>query len=88
MKEHQYYWEQDGFVWNREELTRFFLPENTHTRACWSDEMDEAVAKALLGAEKRTSTSAHCSIKHRRKTRNNIWKISDVNLRESITGIQ
>ena len=60
MKEHQYYWEQDGFVWNREELTRFFLPENTNTRACWSDEMDEAVAKALLGAEK---TDKHlCSL--------------------------
>ena len=60
MKEHQYYWEQDGFVWNREELTRFFLPENTNTRACWLDEMDEAVAKALLGAEK---TDKHlCSL--------------------------
>jgi hypothetical protein len=60
MEEHQYDWEQNGFVRDREELTQFFLPENTHTRACWSDEMDEAVAKALLGAEK---TDKHlCSL--------------------------
>jgi len=51
MTEHKYFWEQDGFVWNREELTRLFLPENTDTRALWSDQLALHTAQTLLGSD-------------------------------------
>jgi len=52
INENKYYWEEDGFVWNREELSRLFLPENTDTRACWSDQLTEETTAALLGSKK------------------------------------
>jgi hypothetical protein len=52
MKKQRFFWEQDGFTWNREELTRLFLPENTDTRAFWSDQTAAETASALLGMKK------------------------------------
>lgn len=52
MKKQRFFWEQDGFTWNREELTRLFLPENTDTRAFWSDQTAVETASALLGMKK------------------------------------
>jgi len=52
MTEHKYFWERDGFVWNREELTRLFLPENTDTRSHWTDQTAMETAEVLLGTKK------------------------------------
>ncbi len=56
MKEHKYFWEQEGFCWNREELTRLFLPENTVMRSShWPEQTAMETAGVLLGTKKTES---------------------------------
>ena len=55
MKKHKHFWEQEGFVWNREELTRLFLPENTDTRSLWANQTAMETAGVLLGTQKTES---------------------------------